>query len=125
MFYLINLKTRERRAPNQTMIFKSISPRELHEKLQNAENFQLIDVREAEEFAVAKIEGAKLLPLSEFHLWQNKLNPEDEIVVMCHHGIRSGQVCGYLAENKFENVWNLSGGIDAWSKEVDQGVPRY
>jgi rhodanese-related sulfurtransferase len=65
------------------------------------------------------------LPLSEFQVWHDKLNQAAEIVVMCHHGVRSAQVCAFLAGQGFKKVWNLSGGIDAWSKEVDRNVPRY
>ena len=107
------------------MLFKSISASELHEKLQNESDFKLIDVREPEEFAWARIDGAELLPLSEFQNWRERLNPADEIVFICHHGIRSGQVCSFLAPGGFKNLWNLTGGIDAWSVEVDGNVPRY
>lgn len=107
------------------MLFKSISASELREKLQNESDFKLIDVREPEEFAWARIDGAELLPLSEFQNWHERLNPADEIVFICHHGIRSQQVCSFLAQGGFENLWNLSGGIDAWSVEVDGNVPRY
>ncbi|MEP6923733.1 MAG: rhodanese-like domain-containing protein [Pyrinomonadaceae bacterium] len=107
------------------MSFKTISPGELKEKLQNGENLKLIDVREPEEFVLAQINGATLLPLSEFQSWSDKLNPADEIVVICHHGIRSAQVCSYLASSGFGKIWNLSGGIDRWSVEVDKSVPRY
>ncbi len=107
------------------MLFKSISASELNEKLQNESTFKLIDVREPEEFGWARIEKAELLPLSEFQNWHDRLNPADEFVFICHHGVRSAQVCSYLAHNGFENLWNLSGGIDAWSVEVDRNVPRY
>ena len=54
-----------------------------------------------------------------------ELEPEEEIVVMCHHGIRSANVCMFLARNGFEKVFNLDGGIDSWSLEVDENTPRY
>lgn len=107
------------------MLFKTISARELSEKLKQREKFRLVDVREQEEFEIARIENAELLPLSDFQNWIETLNPTEEIVFMCHHGVRSAQVCAFLARNGFENVWNLSGGIDAWSAEVDRNVPRY
>lgn len=107
------------------MSFKTISPGELKEKLQSGESFKLIDVREPEEFVWAQIDGAELLPLSEFQRWCDKLNPDEKIVVICHHGIRSAQICSYLVNHGFEKVWNLSGGIDGWSVEVDRNVPRY
>lgn len=107
------------------MLFKSISAHKLNEKLQTETTLKLIDVREPEEFAVAQIDGTELLPLSEFQNWHGRLDPTDEIVFICHHGVRSAQVCSYLANAGFENLWNLSGGIDAWSVEVDRNVPRY
>lgn len=107
------------------MNFKSISPHELREKLDNKENFRLIDVREPLEWELARLETAELLPLSQFAEWHDKLNPADEIVVMCHHGVRSANVCNYLTQAGFEKVWNLSGGIDAYSMEVDKNIPRY
>jgi rhodanese-related sulfurtransferase len=102
-----------------------ITPRELDARIKSGEDVLLIDVREPQEYAIARIEGARLLPLSRFAEWANALNKKDEIIVMCHHGIRSAQVCAYLAAQGFERMVNLAGGIDAWSSEVDQSVPRY
>lgn len=107
------------------MLYKSISPQELEIRLKNDEKVNLIDVREPLEYEIAQIEGAKLLPLSEFNEWINDLAPEKEIIVMCHHGIRSANLCVFLVRNGFENVFNLDGGIDLWSKEVDPTIPRY
>ncbi|MBR8829399.1 MAG: rhodanese-related sulfurtransferase [Gomphosphaeria aponina SAG 52.96 = DSM 107014] len=90
---------------------------------------QLIDVRESEEVALAAIEGFQLLPLSEFAQWSGEIktrfNPNEETLVMCHHGIRSAQMCQWLLNNGFTNVKNISGGIDAYSLKVDRTVPRY
>lgn len=110
------------------MIYNSIFPKQLSEKLKSGEKLNLIDVREPLEFEIARIEEAKLLPLSRFSEWIGEIISAKEkqiIVVMCHHGIRSAQVCAYLAQNGFENVFNLEGGIDSWSMEVDEKVPRY
>lgn len=107
------------------MFYKSISPKELSEHLEKSENVKFIDVREPVEYKIARVEKAELLPLSRFNEWINTLKPEDEIVVMCHHGIRSANVCMYLAQSGFENVSNLVGGIDFWSIEVDENIPRY
>lgn len=104
------------------MLFKTISAQEFSEK---RENFRLIDVREQIEFEMARIENSELLPLSEFANWHETLNPAENLVFICHHGVRSAQVCAFLAHGGFENIWNLSGGIDAWSIEVDRNVPRY
>ena len=107
------------------MSFKTISARDVQQKQLRGETFRLIDVREPIEFEMARVETAELLPLSEFELWHDKLAQSDEIVFMCHHGVRSAHVCRYLSEQGFENVSNLDGGIDAWSTEVDRAVPRY
>ncbi len=105
--------------------YATLSPAELKERMERGDELQLIDVREAYEHELAGIEGAKLLPLSRFPEWADALDPEAEIVFMCHHGIRSAQVCAYLSRQGFKRLYNLSGGIDAWSWEVDPSVPRY
>ena len=107
------------------MIYQSISPTELAERLKNKENFRFIDVREPHEYEISRIEAAELMPLTQFNEWIGTLEPQKEIVVMCHHGIRSANVCMFLVRNGFEKVWNLDGGIDAWTAEVDPRVPRY
>ena len=105
--------------------YKTITPRELAERAARGERVRLIDVREPEEFELARVEGAELLPLSRFAEWAGALDPEEELVVMCHHGIRSAHVCAALARSGFTKLSNLAGGIDRWSTEVDRGVPRY
>lgn len=107
------------------MPYQTITPKQVFEKLQNAEKFRFIDVREPLEYQIANVEGAELLPMSRASEWLGSLNPEEEIVVMCHHGIRSANVCMFLSQNGFEKVYNLSGGIDLWSYEVDENVPKY
>jgi len=107
------------------MLYDSISPRKLAEKIKNGEDVNLIDVREPIEFEIARIEGARLLPLSRFREWIDELESGAETIVMCHHGVRSAQLCAYLMQNGFERVFNLEGGIDSWSLEVDAEVSRY
>lgn len=89
------------------------------------DRLRLIDVREPQEYAIARVAEADFLPLSRFGEWVGALKPEEEIVVMCHHGVRSAHVCLYLAQNGFEKVFNLEGGIDLWSIDADETVPRY
>lgn len=111
------------------MFYDSISPAQLAEKLKNGAKINLIDVREAVEYEIARIEAATLLPLSRFREWIDDLiaglDHENETIVMCHHGVRSAHLCGFLAQNGVEKVFNLEGGIDAWSAEIDANVPRY
>jgi rhodanese-related sulfurtransferase len=106
-------------------LYGTISPAELKERMEREEPVQVVDVREPSEHEIARIEGARLLPLSRFPEWADQLDPEATIVFMCHHGIRSAQVCAYLARQGFRHLYNLAGGIDAWSWEVDRNVPRY
>jgi rhodanese-related sulfurtransferase len=85
----------------------------------------LVDVREPNEFQFCCIEGAQLKPLGDIMLWAGGLDREAEYVVQCHSGFRSGQAVGYLQSLGFKRVFNLRGGIDAWSTLVDPNVPRY
>lgn len=96
---------------------------------QDGEQLQLIDVREPSELAIAQLPGFLPLPLSQFAEWSpivtQQLDPQAETVVMCHHGMRSAQMCYWLMSQGFTNVKNLIGGIDAYSVVVDPTVPRY
>jgi rhodanese-related sulfurtransferase len=107
------------------MTYQTILPSELFLRLQTDENFRFIDVREPIEHEMVNIKEAELLPLSVFNNWIDTLKKDEEIVVMCHHGIRSANVCMFLVRNGFEKVFNLDGGIDLWSKQVDRNLPRY
>ena len=96
---------------------------------EGTESLQLIDVREKSEFAIAKVPGFDLYPLSEFEQWSEKmlveLKPEAETLVMCHYGMRSAQLCQWLASRGFSNVHNIMGGIDAYSRFIDNRINRY
>lgn len=99
-------------------------------QLQNgATSIQLLDVREPQEVEVASLSSFKNIPLSEFPEWSTtigeQLDQHQETWVMCHHGMRSAQVCLWLSQNGFTNVKNVSGGIDAYSLKVDPSIPRY
>jgi adenylyltransferase/sulfurtransferase len=85
----------------------------------------IIDVREPEEYAIARIEGAQLKPLGDIMEWSQELDREREYVLQCHTGSRSAYAAQILRQLGFKNVRNLIGGIDAWSARVDPGVPRY
>ena len=92
-----------------------------------ASDFLLLDVREADEYATAHIEGAVLVPMSELRERIGELQPHRgrRIVVHCHHGGRSLRVVHALRERGFDQAQNMAGGIDAWSLEIDPQVPRY
>ncbi len=103
-----------------------ITTEEVKAKLAAGQGFTLLDVREPWEFETAKIAGSKLMPMGEVPLRAHQeLDPEEHIVVMCHHGVRSMNVTVWLRQQGFENVQSMRGGIDAWSRIVDQKVPVY
>ena len=104
----------------------NITPTELKARLDRGEKFRLIDVRETDEWAVARIPQAELLPLSEFQKRATaELSPDEDLVLYCHHGVRSGRAQGYLKAQGYGNVLNLTGGIDAWALQVDPKMKRY
>ena len=82
-------------------------------------------MREPWEVEIARIEGAKHIPLDELECHVKELNPQDEIVVYCKKGIRGIKALNILKGRGFEKVKNLSGGIDAWCDSVDPALPRY
>lgn len=107
-----------------------ITPNELQSLLRDdsAPAFHLLDCREEEEFAICKIEGAVLIPLSRFAEGAPEfLKDDDELpaVVYCHHGMRSKNATFFLRQKGFARVWSLAGGIDLWSSQFDSNVPRY
>jgi len=102
-----------------------IFPRQLKERIERGDSLLILDVREPEEIALAAFPDATHIPMGEVPGRLSELDPQRETVVVCHHGIRSAQVAGYLATIGFARVLNLTGGIDAWSVTVDSAVPRY
>lgn len=85
----------------------------------------LLDVREAWEQDRALIAGSVALPMSQIVERMSELDADRDWVVICHHGMRSYQVAMYLERSGFPRVYNLQGGIDAWAREIDPGMPRY
>jgi sulfur-carrier protein adenylyltransferase/sulfurtransferase len=103
----------------------AMSALELKRKMDARETFDLIDVREPFEYEIARIDGAKLIPLGEIAERADELQREQLIVIHCHSGQRSAQAVQLLQERGFTNVYNLEGGIDAWSDQIDSSVPKY
>lgn len=85
----------------------------------------LLDVREPSEYQICHIPGAVLMPMQTIPGDMNTLDPEQEIICICHHGGRSMQVAAFLERQGFEHVTNLSGGVHAWAKEIDSTMPTY
>ncbi|HEY8835532.1 MAG TPA: rhodanese-like domain-containing protein, partial [Chthoniobacterales bacterium] len=94
-------------------------------RMDNKEALTLIDVREPYEYEIARIDGSRLIPLGELETHVSELPRTGALVLQCHSGGRSEHATRLLQEAGFENVFNLEGGIDAWSVEVDPVVPRY
>ncbi|MDP3091832.1 MAG: rhodanese-like domain-containing protein [Nitrospira sp.] len=103
----------------------SIGVKELKTRLDQGDKLVLLDVREPWEHALAKLEGSILIPLGTLPQALTKLDKNTEIIAYCHHGMRSADATGFLVQQGFANVKNLVGGIDAWSIQVDNAVPRY
>jgi rhodanese-related sulfurtransferase len=108
------------------MMDYEIAPEEVKAKLDQGEHFTLLDVREPWEFETAHIDGAKLIPMGDVPARAHQeLDPEDHIVVICHHGVRSMNVTAWLRQQGFEKAQSMRGGIDAWSRRMDGNVTVY
>lgn len=105
---------------------RHFTPTELKAYLKKAEKQPLLlDVREPWEFKICHIEESVLLPMRQIPQQLQDFDPTTEIVVICHHGIRSRQVGQFLESVGFTQVINLAGGLAAWAKEVDPNMPTY
>jgi adenylyltransferase/sulfurtransferase len=102
-----------------------LGPGEVQELLVKDPKTILLDVREPHEYEIVRIEGSRLIPLSELHLRANELDTADTIVAYCHHGQRSLQAIKTLQHFGFKKLKHLRGGIDAWASEVDPEMARY
>ncbi len=103
---------------------EDMTPQELKVRLDRKEPIVLLDVREGWETALCRLENAIHIPIEELEYRVEELNPEDEIVVYCHHGIRSAAVASFLRGQGFKAV-NLAGGLDFWAQTVDRAMRRY
>lgn len=105
----------------------TITPNELHERLAAGQSrLTLLDVREDWETRINHLEGSVFAPMSRITpRLPAELPSGEDIVVICHHGVRSAQVAQWLERNGHERVFNLSGGVDAWSDCVDPELPKY
>lgn len=105
-------------------MIRQISPSELKAMIDAGAKFEFADVRTETERSLSRIEGARLLDRA-YHDHLLTLDKETPIVFQCHHGVRSQSAAEYFEGLSFSNLYNLSGGIDAWSLKVDASVPRY
>ncbi len=106
---------------------RQLRPTELKVWLDDADRPRplLLDVREGWEYQRCHLDGATLLPMSSLQARLGELDPHQETVVICHHGVRSFHVARFLESNGFSQVINLTGGVDAWAREVDHAMPTY
>jgi sulfur-carrier protein adenylyltransferase/sulfurtransferase len=105
---------------------REISATELKQRLDGGEDIQIIDVREPNEYEVARLENSKLIPLGEIASCMSEIDPARETIIYCQKGgRRSAEAIAALQRAGFDRVLNLKGGITAWSDEVDPSVPKY
>ncbi len=102
----------------------AMGPKELKRRLDAGEDLVVLDVRERHEHAFCNI-GGTLIPLGELTARVGELDPSRETVVYCRTGVRSASAVGFLRDAGFEKVWNLAGGIHAWSDQIDPSIPKY
>ena len=98
-------------------MIEDLNPHEFQQSLNDERNI-LIDVREKWELDICKIDGATNMPMS-------SIDPSLSYSIYCHHGMRSMQVANFLLSKGFQSLFNLRGGIDAWSREIDNSVEKY
>jgi molybdopterin/thiamine biosynthesis adenylyltransferase/rhodanese-related sulfurtransferase len=109
----------------ETNGIKEITAKDLKTMIDRKDKFVLVDVREPHEYQIAKIPGARLIPLGEISQRANELDTADDIVVHCRSGARSAKAIHQLQKMGFKRLRNLKGGVLAWSQDVDPTVPQY
>ena len=102
-----------------------IEPRHVKDRLERGETLLLVDVREPWEHQLCRIEGAKLVPMGAIPSSLPLFEQADEVILYCHHGIRSLDAAVWLRQQGIEGARSMAGGIERWSREVDSSVPRY
>lgn len=107
------------------MTVKEVSVQELKRRLDAGEKFQLLDVREPWEIAIAHLPGSIQIPLGQLPARLAELQSDSDLIVMCKSGGRSRRATELLLARGFERAANLSGGIDAWAHEIDPDLPTY
>ncbi len=104
-----------------------VSVNDVKNMIENDEDFVFIDCRTPGEYEVARIEGAKLVPLGDVAARLPELEEyaDEKVIIHCHHGGRSLQMAAILRQQGFDDVKSMAGGIEKWSLEIDPTVPRY
>ena len=105
---------------------RHFTPKQLQEFLAStSEQPLLLDVRERWEFEYCSIEGSVLIPMGQLPDKLETLDPSQEIIMICHHGIRSRQMGYYMEQAGFKHITNLDGGVEQWANDVDMTMKRY
>jgi len=102
-----------------------VTPREVKDLLARGEKIFFVDVREQWEYDTARIAGTTLIPMRDIPANLARLEEAGEVILLCHHGIRSLDAAAWLRSQGLEHVRSMAGGIDRWALEVDSAVPRY
>jgi adenylyltransferase/sulfurtransferase len=106
-------------------MIEEITPQELKARFDRNDRPLLLDVRQEWETRLCRLDHAIHIPIEEIELRVEELNPEEEIVVYCHQGVRSATVAAYLRQLGFKSARNLAGGLDLWARTVDATMRRY
>ncbi len=106
-------------------MIEDITPSEFNHRRESGELWTLLDVREAWEIGIARIDQTIDIPMAEVPARVAELDARQSIAIICHSGGRSAQVASYLVKSGFDRVANILGGIDAWSLDIDDSIPRY
>lgn len=106
-------------------MIEDMTPSEFVRRRESGELWTLLDVREAWEIDIARIEETTDIPMAEIATRLAELDASQPVAVFCHSGGRSAQVASFLAQNGFDHVANIAGGINAWSLEIDDSIPQY
>lgn len=107
------------------MEIRELSVQELKKMIDSGEDFCLIDVRNPDEYNYCNLEG-ELIPMSKIPEECEKIPKDKKVIVHCHHGGRSRKVIAWLQDSfNYDNLYNLEGGIHAWSEQIDTNVPIY
>jgi adenylyltransferase/sulfurtransferase len=119
------IKSIENLCEKETVMQDDVSVEWVNELMKQGSDFQFIDVRNADEYAICHIKGTKLLPMSELPSRLNEIAKDKLTVLHCHHGGRSRRAVEFLKTQGYSQVKNLAGGIDRWAQAIDPSVPRY
>jgi len=102
-----------------------MTPSQYQARREAGDALLLVDVREAWELDVANVPGTVHIPMGDIPRCLAELDPDAQMVILCRSGARSGQVASFLQQKGYQAVWNLKGGILAWSDEIDPNIPKY